>query len=103
MNNYLYFRTALLTITAVLIMGSVNGQTGAAGVGTSTNLKMWFDANSLSLPGGSAVATFTDISGNGNHLTQSLSAKRPTYTTNGLNGMPVLTFDGVNDFMARGA
>lgn len=34
-----------------------------------------------------------------NHLLQDTNANRPTYKMNGINGLPALLFDGVNDFM----
>lgn len=55
---------------------------------------MWFDAsdsNSFTL-NGSSVSEWRDKSGNGRHATQATSGNQPTYTTNTLNGKPVVTF-----------
>lgn len=47
------------------------------------------------------VIQWTDLSGNGNHLTTtSASASRPTYdATGGANGQPSIYFDGTNDYL----
>ena len=46
------------------------------------------------------VGGLWDWSGNGNHLTQSTSTKRPALKLAIQNGLPVLRFDGVDDFLA---
>lgn len=63
-------------------------------------LALWLDASDASTItlNGSAVSQWNDKSGNNRHATQATAANQPTYTLNGLNGKPVLTFDGVNDF-----
>ncbi|MFM6882361.1 MAG: hypothetical protein ACKPKK_17225, partial [Dolichospermum sp.] len=40
---------------------------------------------------------------NGRHVSQSTAANQPTYTASGLNRKPVLTFDGINDFLVSNA
>ena len=47
---------------------------------------------------GQPVGKMLDKSGNGNHATQAISAKRPIYTEG--SGLAWLAFDGVGDFMA---
>lgn len=64
----------------------------------SANLKFWGDATSLALTDGTAVASFTDKSGNANHATATSTAK-PLLKTSIVNGKDVLRFDGVDDFM----
>jgi hypothetical protein len=49
------------------------------------------------LADGAAVATWGDVSGNGNSATQGTGANQPTFQTNELNGKPVVRFDGTND------
>jgi hypothetical protein len=60
---------------------------------------LWLDADSPSsiTLNGATVSQWNDKSGNGRHATQATAANQPTYTANGLNGKPVLTFDGSND------
>jgi len=56
---------------------------------------LWLDASdesTLSGPGGGAVSTWSDKSGNGNELTQATSANQPTTGTRTMNGLNVLDF-----------
>jgi len=62
-------------------------------------LEVWYDANTLSLSDGESISQWDDLSGNGNHLTQSSSTERPIFTSNILNGKPVVRFDGTNDYL----
>jgi hypothetical protein len=64
------------------------------------NIAAWFstmESGSVILDGTTA-SQWSDISGNNRHATQATKANQPTYTPDGLNGKPVLTFDGVSDF-----
>ena len=65
------------------------------------NLALWLDAadSSTITLNGSTVSQWNDKSGNARHASQPTAANQPTYTANGLNGKPVVTFDGSNDFM----
>lgn len=80
-------------------------QTGPGGVGSAAGSTgqprnvIWFDASSLSLSDGNSVETWTDISGNDNHATQSTSGARPLFRTGQINGHPAVVFDGIDDFM----
>lgn len=60
----------------------------------------WWDASLQSsvTTVGSGVSQWRDISGNNNHLNQSVSTNRPNYS-NSINGLKVITFDGTNDFL----
>lgn len=62
---------------------------------------LWLDAADTSTItlNGSTVSQWSDKSGNGRNAVQATASNQPTYTSNGLNGKPVLTFDGVNDFL----
>ena len=111
------------TATSATIMGLANGSVyevrvravnsfdvGAASVGVTgtttgwtpaalgTNLSLWLDASdtaSITL-NGSKVSTWQDKSGNSRHGSQSNAALQPIYTNAGLNGRPVVTFDGTS-------
>jgi hypothetical protein len=64
------------------------------------NLKAWYDAaDTSSITGGSQVSQWNDLSGNGFHLTQSTSSKRPSSGTRTLNSKNVIDFDGTNDIL----
>lgn len=47
---------------------------------------------------GQSVARMNDLSGNGNHATQSVAGSMPTYNVDG-NGKPYLAFAGTDDFL----
>ncbi len=47
-----------------------------------------------------SVEQWNDQSGNGRHFTQTTSGSRPVLHTNSVNGLPVIRFDGSDDFMA---
>lgn len=65
---------------------------------------VWLDAADTSTItlNGSTVSQWSDKSGNGRNVAQATAANQPTYATTGLNGKPVLTFDGVDDFVGSG-
>jgi len=67
--------------------------------GLGTDLALWLDAADASTVtlNGSTVSQWDDKSGNGRNASQATASLQPTYTTNGLNGKPVLSFDGSDD------
>lgn len=72
----------------------------AAGPGNiSSGLKMWLDADAMSLNNNDPVASWTDQSGNNNHAVQDTASYRPLFKTNILNGKPAIVFDGSNDYL----
>ena len=52
--------------------------------------------------GGGAVSAWADQSGNGRNLTQGTAGNRPKTGTRTINGLNVIAFDGVDDFLATG-
>jgi hypothetical protein len=58
---------------------------------------LWLDAADASTvtASGGVVGQWSDKSGNGRNFTAS-GAAQPTYTSSGLNGLPILTFNGAN-------
>jgi hypothetical protein len=54
------------------------------------------DAGTITTVSG-AVSQWNDKSGNGRNAIQATAANRPALTSAGLNGLDVLTFDGIND------
>jgi hypothetical protein len=52
---------------------------------------------------GDLIAGWQDYSGQGKHLSQSTSSKRPTWKVNIAGGRPVARLDGVDDFMDAGS
>lgn len=95
------------------------GPTGSAGLGPggvghtdgSTNLALWLRADSGPFTdaacnsgneagaNGDLVQCWQDMSGNNADSLQTSSTNRPNYQTGGLNGNPIVRFDGSNDFL----
>lgn len=65
-----------------------------------SGLRLWLDASRITgLADGDPVGQWNDLSGNGNHATQTTAAKKPLYKTGILNGKPVVRFDGTDDLL----
>jgi hypothetical protein len=63
----------------------------AYGLPEQDNLIFWYDASALTgLNDDDLIATITDQSGLGHDATQSNNAKKATYKTSALNGLPVI-------------
>ena len=64
-------------------------------------LVLWLQADAIvGLADGDPVTSWTDRSGAGNHASQPVAGKRPTYRTGVANGLPALFFDGSDDGMS---
>jgi hypothetical protein len=56
---------------------------------------LWLDAADLStISVATGVSEWRDKSGNGRHFTQGTGGTQPTFTANGFNSIPVLSFNG---------
>lgn len=81
------------------------GQGGAALAsgpgGVTASLELWLKADAITgLNNLDPVTTWVNSSSQlGRDATQATAAKKPLYTTNIINGKPVVDFDGSNDFM----
>lgn len=64
------------------------------------NCVLWLDADDLGLADNDPVPTWSDLSGNGNHVAQATGASQPTFKTNRLNGKPAVRFDGTDDYLS---
>lgn len=74
-----------------------------------SNLKVWFKADGTlwqdaarttpAVTDGDPIGSWDDASGNANHAQQSTSGFRPQLKTSILNGLPVIRFDGTDDFL----
>jgi len=66
---------------------------------TIPSMAVWYDAadSTTTILSGSTVTAWNDKSGNGRNATASGT---PTLTTNALNGLPVITFNGLNQWMS---
>lgn len=63
---------------------------------------LWVDSSDAATVtlNGSNVSQINDLSGNGNHLTAVTSTNQPAYISAGVNGLNVMRFDGVDDYLA---
>lgn len=66
-------------------------------------MDLWLAADDLALSDGDPVGTWADLSGAGNDATQGSSGQKPTFKTGIINGLPVVRFDGSDDFLASNA
>jgi hypothetical protein len=77
---------------------TVADSTTNANAGTITGA-IWDNSEPFTEPidDGTAVRLWADQSGNGYDAEQATTAARPTYIASGLNGLPVVRFDGTDD------
>lgn len=68
-----------------------------------SGLELWLDAATAGSVDGTPVATWSDLSGCGHHVTQAAGARQPLWKANQQGGLPAVVFDGSNDFMASAA
>jgi len=94
---------------------SINNGTGNLSNGNITNvaitcfaptevigIELWLKADTLALGNGASVSIWND-SYSSNDAFQGTAANQPTFYTNSINGLPVVAFDGVNDYMQGNA
>ena len=70
----------------------------APGIIPAGGLALWLRGDAGTVLNGAAVTQWADQSGNNRHATQGTSGNQPTRVNAGLNGLPVVRFDGANDF-----
>ncbi len=68
---------------------------------TNDSLGLWLKADDLNLNNNDPVSLWNDIGLFGNDAEQSVTSKQPTFTTDQLNALPSLSFDG-DDFLSTG-
>lgn len=103
-NTYKLFSWSVMILMTFLSFFSYAQQVGPGGVGNSSKMVFWLDANQLGLSNGASVSSWTDESGNGNHAVQGDGTKQPVFTAVGsMNGFPSVTFDGSNDILSTSA
>jgi hypothetical protein len=71
----------------------------ASGSVPVTDLRLWLDAGAGVTLNGSAVSSWADQSGMGNHASQTLAGKQPTLAAAAVNNKPAVRFDGIDDFL----
>jgi hypothetical protein len=81
--------------------GTIDARLKSGGPLGVSGLNLWLAADQISGKNdGDALATWADLSGNGNDVAQATGAEQPLYKTNIQNGLPAVRFDGSNDDMA---
>lgn len=91
--------------TTLSTLFNANGVTGNFDITTTSpinsGLAFWLDATTITgITNGSGITTWFDRSGSGNHMSQSSGILRPLYIQTGLNNLPVVRFDGINDYLS---
>lgn len=67
-----------------------------------SGLRLWYKADAIgSLANNDPVTTWIDSSGQGFDAGQATGGSKPLYKTNIQNGLPVVRFDGVDDFFTN--
>ena len=67
---------------------------------------LWLDATDVDgdeitdIPSSGPISSWNDKSGNNSNATQSNSNNQPTLTSSTLNGKPVVSFDGTDDYLS---
>jgi len=82
------------------IAGALGG--GAVALSPVSGMSVWYDANdagTFSYSSSNIISQWGDKSGNSNNATQATVASQPTRETNIINGLPIVRFDGSNDFL----
>lgn len=92
---------------AVMTALCVGGAFGALAAPPVTDgLKFWVDASdasSVTTNAGGLVAQWNDLSGAGNHVAQTETAKKPVFNPAGLDGKPSLSFNSTNVLFKTGS
>lgn len=88
---------SLLNLFAIFSILWATAQTGPGGVGNDTNVRFWYQANSINQANNTSVDTWSNDGGNTKDATQGTASNQPTFLTNQLNGLPALSFDGTDD------
>lgn len=66
-----------------------------------TGLQIWLSADfDITHDSLGSISKWGDRSGNDNHAIQNTNANQPKFVREGLNGKPVIRFDGVDDYLA---
>jgi len=88
----------IYALSTTVLKPLVDTAYAAASVTDIPELKVWLKANELGLSNGAAVASWSNEGSDGD-FTQSTTNYRPTFVTNQINSLPVVRFDGSDDFM----
>ena len=92
-------KTLLLTLISIYIFQNGYSQFGPGGVGNASSNKLWLrgDAGTSSSVNLVKINKWRDQSGNGNNFNQIVVGPQPVFIASGLNGKPIVRFDGLDD------
>lgn len=95
----------IIVVAAFLFLAgkTAMGQTGPGGVGDPTSNRFWYDANRIGQANNTPVSSWVNYGGNTQSADQGTAANRPTFLTTQINGLPVVRFDGTNDYLDIGS
>lgn len=87
-------------------LGVSSGTSTGGGITSPTQvagLTVWLNAGAITgIANGAAVPTWADASGGNRNATQATGTLQPLYIASGLNGKPVVRFNGSSQFMTLG-
>lgn len=87
-------------VAAIIISSfSISFAQSPGGVVAGTSNQIWLDAFQLGANNGQVIKIWSDNSQGNNTATQVYAARSPIFRSNGINGMPALDFDGVDDML----
>ncbi|MFT7057449.1 MAG: hypothetical protein ACJAR3_003098, partial [Roseivirga sp.] len=93
-----------ILFTFIILSSPLHSQTGPGGIGNSGTNLLWLRADQITgLTDGQDISTWTDVSGNGNTLSQPISSLTPEYQSSIINGLPVVRFNKTNGRIRRGS
>jgi len=73
---------------------------GSTTLAVTNRLSLWLRADMGVTASGDKVSAWADQSGNGNHASQASADCQPAYVTNAYSSLPVVRFDGSNDYLS---
>ncbi|MCU4177753.1 T9SS type A sorting domain-containing protein [Carboxylicivirga sp. N1Y90] len=107
LRKFLWQRVFTLCLFISVSVLGLLAQSGPAGIGNTDGSNgqpkviLWLDAESLSLSNGDDIATWSDMSGNGNDLTQTDPSFTPIFRSAALNGKAIAEFSKSNNRIRR--
>src|SRR5689334_628584 len=89
------FFTVVFAICALFVSCPIHAQTIP-----SADLKLWLKTDAGVRLSGNHVRQWDDLSGSGNHASQTDSNRQPIFLQNAVNGQPAVAFNGTTDFLS---
>lgn len=104
MPNWIWVLLMIIGIAGTAITKPGISSVAAFNPASISGLSVWLKADvGITKDGSNFVSAWADQSGSGNNFAQATGANQPIYSASVQNGLPVITFDGVNDFLTTAA